>query len=234
MRTAIGVVAALAVVLAAGAARAEQVTEPHTKTTFDVERNIGGEQFLLVGVGARRAGGMINVYGAGMYVGVKQAVPAWQGYLTGRFAKAGLIEADRPNFQKLTTSAEARHYIVYGRFPKAIEMAFVRDVSAEQVTGAYNESWDRVGLDQAAAGEALTQFMAAINGPMTSGQRMMLRTTGNSIFVTTPRGNTRIAGNNALVTAIWKIWFGNPCLQAPLRDGMLANLERIQARLGGN
>lgn len=232
MRRALGVVAALAVLLSAGAARAEQATEPHTKTTFAVERNVGGAPHLLVGTGARRAAGMINVYGAGFYVGIKQAIPAWQAYLTGRFAKAGLVSGGNPDFGRLTKSAEARHFAVYGQFPKAIEMAFVRNVSAEQVTGAYNESWDRVRLDRAAAGEALTQFMAAVDGPMNSGQRMMIRTTGNRIWVTTPRGTTAIAGNRALVVAIWKIWFGNPALQAPLRDGMLSDLERLHRRAG--
>lgn len=232
MLRALAGVAAVAVLLVAGPARAEQVTEQHTKTAFDVERSIGGQQFLLVGTGARRAAGMINVYGAGMYVGVQQAVPAWQSYLTGRFAKAGLVTDGRPDFAKLARSAEGRHFIVYGRMPKAIDMAFVRDVTAEQVTGAYNESWDRVRLDRAAAGEALEQFMAAINGPAANGSRMMIMTSGNSISVTTARGNTRIAGNRTLVTAIWQIWFGNPCLQAPLRDGMLSGLERLHERAG--
>jgi hypothetical protein len=100
------------------------------------------------------------------------------------------------------------------------------------VTGAYNESWDRVRLDRAAAGDALTQFMAAVNGPMSSGQRMSIGTAGNGIVITTPRGTTRIAGNPTMVAAVWQIWFGNPCLQAPLRDGMLADLARLHERSG--
>jgi hypothetical protein len=35
-----------------------------------------------------------------------------------------------------------------------------------------------------------------------------------------------------MVNAIWQIWFGNPCLQAPLRDGMLSDLERLHDRAG--
>ena len=232
MTRAIAVGAAAAVLLMSGAARAEQATERHTKTAFEVVRNIGGEPHLLIGAGARRAGGMINVYGAGMYVGLKAAGPVWQEYLTGRFAKAGLVTGGSPDFSKLPRSAEARHFIVYGRFPKAIEMAFTRNVTAEQITGAYNESWDRTGLDRAAAGDALGQFMAAVNNPMQSGQRMLLRTSGNTIWVTMPGGETRVAGNRALVTAIWQIWFGQPALQTPLRDAMLSDLSRLHERSG--
>jgi len=233
MRVVQGVGAFLCVLAMASIANAEQVTERHTDATFDVERTIGGQNYILVGTGARRAAGMINVYGAGMYVGANAGSKAWNAYLTGRFAKAGLVEGGTPNFEKIGHHATGRHYIVYGRFPRAIDMAFTRDVSAEQIQGAYEESWDRVQLDRAAAGEALGQFMAAVNRPVSSGQRMMLRTQGNTISVNVAGNNTNIQGNRALVIAIWKIWFGNPPLQRPLRDGMLYLLQNIHRRATG-
>ena len=133
----------LGMVLLAGTTWAEQatVTEPETNTTFPVRKSYGGAPHILVGVGAREATALkINVYGAGLYVGIKRAVPAWQTYLTGRFAKAGLVTGGQPDFARLTRSAAARHFMVYGRFPKTIEMEFVRDAPGHKFVEAYNEN----------------------------------------------------------------------------------------------
>jgi hypothetical protein len=233
----VGSICALLVTLSFAAnawAQPRTVEERHSDATFQVQKNFGGSSHVLVGVGARRAMGMITVYGAAMYVGVDQGKAAWESYLSGRFAKAGLVESGQPNFNRLRRSAEGRHFLVYGRMPRAIEMAFARDVRADQIANAYDESWERVGLDRAAAGQALTQFMAAVNHSVQKGQRMVIRTAGNNIWVTMPQGTTRIQGNAALVRAIWSIWFGDPALQRPLRDGMMSNLENLHnLRTGG-
>jgi hypothetical protein len=230
--------AVLAVVLMTTPAWAEQSTEEEeeTHTTFQVQKTINGVPHVLLGVGAREATALkVNVYGAGLYVGIPQATKAWQSYLTGRFSKAGLIGADgAPDFAKLRTHRELRHFVVYGNMPRAIEMQFVRNVTAEQVTGAYEESWTRVKLDRTAAGEALSQFMAAVNNPMTKGQTMSINTIGNTINVQMPAGSKQISANVTFVRAIWQIWFGEPCLQAPLRDGMLSNVQRLHDLASGS
>jgi hypothetical protein len=216
--------------VSAASARAETVTEAETNSAFETPRNIGGASYVLTGVAAREAAGTINVYGAAMYVETRAASKAWGGYVADRFAKAGLMNGDAPNFQKIGTSAEGRHFMVYGNMGRAIELAFVREVQAEQIQGAYNESWDRVRLDRAAAGDALTQFMAAVNHPMRSGQRMMIRSSGNNIFVTMPgQAETRIAGNRAMTIALWKVYFGDPPLQRQLRDGLMSMLQNVHA-----
>ncbi len=212
--------------LMSSVALAEQskITESETNTTFQVRKNFGGVPHVIVGVGAREAMGMINVYGGAMYVGVKAGVKTWQSYLTGRFMKAGLVSNGQPDLAKIATSPVGRHFLVYGRMPRAIVMSFVRDVRADQVSEAYEDAWDRTKLDRNAAGEALTKFMAAVNHPVKSGQKMTVRTVGNTIFVNMTGANTKVAGNRALVTAIWKNYFGNPPLQRQLRDGMMSKM----------
>ncbi len=210
-------------------------TEEETHTTFQIQKNIGGIPHLLIGTGAREATALrINVYGGGFYVGMPHGSKVWGQYLTGRFAKGGLVSNGQPDLAKLKTHRLLRHFVVYGNFPKAIDMAFVRDVRDDQVRGAYEESWDRVGLDRAAAGDALNQFMAAVNHPMSKGQRMMIRTVGNNIVVQMPSGTAKIKGNRVFVRAIWQIWFGEPALQAPLRDGMLSNIDRLHKAYSGS
>jgi len=221
--------------LAAGNVFAETVTESETNTTFQVTKNFGGIPHTLVGVGAREATALkINVYGAGMYVGSKAATKAWQGYMEGRFAKAGLVTDGNPDLAKIGRHATGRHFIVYGRVPRGRGMDFTRDVRADQVTGAYEESWERVRLDRAAAGDALTEFMAAVNHPVGDGQTMIIRTVGNRVFVNMPgQSAVRINANRALTVALWKVYFGNPPLQVPLRDGMLSMLRNVHALFAG-
>jgi len=221
-----------ACMLHAMVAQAETVTEEETNTTFETPRTIAGGSYVLTGVGAREAMGTINVYGAGMYVETRGATKAWSSYVAGRFAKANLMNGDTPNFQKIGNSGPGRHFIVYGRMARAIDLSMVRDVRADQISGAYEESWDRVRLDRAAAGDALGQFMAAVNHPVASGQHMMIRTAGNNIWVTMPgQGATRIQANRALVIGLWKVYFGNPPLQVRLRNGLMSMLQNVHSLL---
>ncbi len=204
------------------------VEEEETHTTFKVRKNIAGIPHILLGTGAREATAFkVNVYGAGLYLGIPQATKVWQRYIDGRFSKAGLVNDGTVDVAKLRSHRLLRHFVVYGNMPRTIEMQFVRNVRADQVTEAYEESWGRIKLDRDAAGEALKQFMAAVNNPMSKGQTMSITTVGNNITVVMPQGTNRIKGNRVMVRAIWQIWFGNPCLQAPLRDGMLSNIERL-------
>lgn len=227
MRRTLFVSALLSGLLLATTASAETVTEEETSTTFQKVKNFGGQPHILTGTGAREAMGTINVYGAGMYVNQKQAARAWGQYLESRFAKANLVSNGTPNFSKIGHSRQGRHFMVYGRMGRAIEMAFTRDVRADQISEAYNDSWDRVNLDRSAAGTALEQFMAAVNHPVGDGQRMTIRTAGNNIWVNMPSGNTRIQGNRAMIIGIWKIWFGDPALQTRLRNGLMSMLSNV-------
>jgi hypothetical protein len=222
--------------LTAYAALAEQGTmrEDETGATLQLRKSFGGVPHILVGVGAREAMGSINVYGAGMYLGEEAATKAWQAYLADRFAKAGLVANGQPDLAKISKSAEGRHFMVYGQMPRCIELHFVRDVRADQISGAWEEGWGRTGLDRAAAGEALTQFMAAVNHPVKSGQVMITRTVGNTIFVDMPGASSKVQGNRALVTAIWKNYFGERPLQRPLRDGMMSKLANLHALVPTN
>lgn len=230
MKRLVSVAALMCAMMLTSLAWAEPATveEEETHTNFKVRKNIAGIPHILIGTGAREATAFkVNVYGAGLYVGIPQATKAWQSYITGRFSKAGLVTDGTVDIAKLRSHRILRHFVVYGNMPRTIEMQFVRNVSAEQVTEAYEESWTRVKLNRDGAGTALAEFMAAVNNPMTKGQTMSISTVGNNIVVQMPSGTSRIKGNTVMVRAIWQIWFGNPCLQAPLRDGMLHDVNRL-------
>lgn len=235
-KTAWVVGAFLACLLTASVALGEEgtVREDETGTSFPVQKNVGGAPYVLVGVGAREAMGSINVYGAGMYVGREAGIKAWQSYVTDRFAKAGLVANGQPDLAKISKAPEGRHFMAYASMPRYIEMHFVRDVRADQIAEVYEEAWKRTKIDRTAAGDALTKFMEAVNHPMASGKVMSVRSVGNTIFVDVGGVATKVDGNRALVTAIWKNYFGEPCLQRPLRDGLMSKLSNLAALVPAN
>jgi hypothetical protein len=226
----------LACVLTAYVALGEQgtVREDETGATFPSQKNVGGTDYVLVGVGAREALGSINVYGAGMYLGREAGIKAWQSYVADRFAKAGLVANGQPDLTKITKVPEGRHFMAYGSMPRYIEMHFVRDVRADQITEVYEEAWVRTKLDRNAAGDALTKFMEAVNHPMANGKVMSVRTVGNTIFVDVGGIATKVDANRAIITAIWRNYFGEPCLQRPLRDGLMSKLSNLAALVPAN
>lgn len=216
-------------------AEGEQTTvmERMTATTFEIHREISGEPHVLIGVGARRAGQMLNIYGAGLYVGEEGAVEAWRGRLPA-LAKLGRDDEGELDYEKIAEAAEARRFAILDRFPRAIELAFVRDVTADHLKSDFQRGWDVVGLDREAAGEALPRFMKAVDLPVDRGERVLIRTTPNQeIHITTPDGEARIEGNRALITSLWEMWVGNPCLQPSLRRGLLSLLRNVNELVGG-
>ncbi len=51
---------------------------------------------------------------------------------------------------------------------------------------------------------------------------------GNTVFITQPgAGTTKINAKHTFVTALWQVYFGNPCAQPTLRDQLLSGLERL-------
>lgn len=225
------VFAALLLAGSEAAAEPATLTNAETGVTFQVRRRIGGEPHVLVGTGVRRAAGLVKVYGAGMYVGTAGAARAWRAYLSGRFAEAGLLAAPgRPDFDRLRASPQLRHFMVYGHFPRAFDMAFVRDVSAAEARDAFTKGL-RIGrVDRDAVGEPYDRLVAALGRPIKRGQHVLIRSRGTTIWVTWGGGDeTRIDGSRALVIGLWRVYFGEPCLQRPLRQGLLSHVEHVHA-----
>lgn len=107
---------AVLMVLAAGTALAQEVTEPRSGVKFAAKR----EDTSLLGVGLRtKTFAKVKVYAIGLYV----ADTSIAGPLKG---KAG--------------SPELYTELVNGDFKKTIVMKFVRDVSTSQIRDAFHES----------------------------------------------------------------------------------------------
>jgi hypothetical protein len=100
----------------------------------------------------------------------------------------------------------------------ALELTFLRDLSAEQVRGAFQESLKANGADPNTG--ALKTVLAKIDMPMPKGTSLtLLGIGGDKLQIETPTGTTLSGEGPALVTDFWKIWFGKPA------DSGLADLK---------
>ncbi len=221
----LGITTALAL---AAVADSGSVTEPETGKSFPVTQEFGGQAHSLLGVGAREAYGTFNVYAAGFYVQTDSARTAWQRFL-GREG-ASFVVGGQVNWAGLKDAGALYQWIHSSSFGKAIWMKFVRDVTGQQVVDAYKETLRRSidDFDAAAAQPPLKDFLDAVNHDVGNGSEIKLWTRGSTAYVQMP-GRSPVAVQNAasIIRPIWRIWFGPNPIQAPLRRGLVNNIENL-------
>lgn len=208
-------------------ARAEVVLEPVTAERFETHRVIEGVPHVLVGVGARQVMRSITIFGGGMYIGRDRGRQVWSRYERRRFRR--FLSGGALDLGRLRRSAALRHYMVYGDFPKALEMRFARDTTATQCEREYRRWLGRSlgDLEAPPVRSVVGRFLADVARPMRQGDRSLFRTSSDRMWVTGPDGQTRSLRSRRLVHAFWQVYFGNPAVQESLRQGLLSQIERL-------
>ncbi|MBI4914687.1 MAG: chalcone isomerase family protein [Acidobacteria bacterium] len=229
MKKATLVIMGFAMFAAAGLwAQATTVTESETGKSFDVHKSIGGQDHVLIGVGAREAYGAFNVYAAGMYIQESSGGSSWQRFLTNQ--AASFVTDGEVNWSGLKDSSTLYQWIYSGSFGKAIWMKFVRDVTGQQVVDAYKETLKKSidDFDTAVAQSPLKDFLEAANHDVANGAEMMLWTRGSDIHLKSgSNAEVTISDASSIIRPIWRIWFGPEPIQVPLRRGMVNNVENL-------
>lgn len=187
--------AALALFLFPLAAPGQDVTEPRSGTRFAATT----DGMSLLGTGVRtRTMLKVKVYGVGLYV----ADEALRGPLA--------------SFKGRTTSPEFYNQLVWGDFKKQVTMKFVRDVTRDQIQGAFRESL-------ASANRArLDAFLAYFNDTK-SGEDYVLRWVPGSGLETTVAGQAKPAiADKDFAAAVFGIWLGPKPIQDDIKRGLVS------------
>jgi hypothetical protein len=188
-------VAALAAVLALAAPSLHaDVTEPKSGATF-AER-VG--DMSLLGVGLRTKTMLkVKVYAVGLYA-ADSALPALKG-------KSGDALANE---------------LVWGDYPKQITMKFLRDLSTEQIRGAFEEV---LGNTDAAKRQAFLSYF----GELKAGQEATLRWTPGGTLETTVAGQPKAPiADKDFAAAVYGIWLGQKAIQADIKEGLISRVPR--------
>ena len=187
--------AALAAALLPGAAAAEDVTEPRTGVRFATS----DDGMTLLGTGVRtRTMLKVKVYAVGLYV----ADEALRGPLAA--------------FKGRTSSAEFYNQLVWGDFRRQVTMKFTRDVTRDQIQGAFRESLGSANRAR------LDAFLGYFNDTK-SGQEYVLRWVPGTGLETTVAGQKKPAINDKeFAAAVFGIWLGPRAIQEDIKRGLVS------------
>jgi Chalcone isomerase-like len=205
-----------ALTLAAPPAHAEDITEPATGHAFAAAR----DGMLLMGTGVRKKF-VVKVYAMALYVdeaAAKQAFPALVSRAGGR---------DRG---KLLASDHAQAFVMWGQFPKLGILHFVRDVDAEKIRGAYQESLEDELSDKAPPDmkKAAEGFVAAFDVDVKSGQEIQIRSGADGKITISIAGQKReLPANPKLARAVWGIWLGAKPISKDMRASLVDRIELL-------
>jgi hypothetical protein len=192
-----------AVFLVAGLARslaAQEVKEPRTGVTFPVKE----DGMTLLGVGVRTKTFLkVKVYAAGLYV----ADAPLAGPLAVHRGRTGT-----PQFYR---------DLVWGDFPKAIVMKFVRDTTGSQIRDAFYEALpnvDRARLD----------LLASHFGTPRKGDTVVVRWAPGGVIQTTAAGVVKPPiGDKAFAAAVFGIWLGEKPIQEDLKRDLVSRAAEV-------
>jgi len=179
---------------------AQEVKEPRTGVSFPVKH----DGMTLLGVGVRTKTFLkVKVYAAGFYV----ADAALAGPLAVHRGRTGT-----PAFYR---------DLVWGDFPKAIVMKFVRDTTASQIRDAFYEalpSIDRARLD----------LFSSHFGTPRNGQTVVVRWGLGGVVETTSAGEVKPPiADKAFAAAVFGIWLGEKPIQEDLKRDLVSRAAEV-------
>lgn len=200
--------------------RAEKIAEASTGVQFDTQKTVDGKSYTLIGTGVRKKF-IVKVYGMGLYVEDvegKRAFPSLATKAGGR-DKAKLTEGDR-----------AQNFVMWGQFAKMAVMQFVRDVGADKIRGAYEESLADELSEKSPADvrEAAQAFVKMCDRDVKSGEQIVLRTSPDGKIEMSIGGQAKGSVQSAkLVRSIWAIWLGGKPISKDLRTELVNRIDAL-------
>ena len=191
------------IVLVAGLAMslgAQEVKEPRTGVSFPVKE----DGMTLLGAGVRTKTFLkVKVYAAAFYV----AAAALTGPLAVHRGRTGT-----PAFYR---------DLVWGDFPKAIVMKFVRDTTTSQIRDAFYEALpnvDRARLD----------LLASHFGTPRKGDTVVVRWAPGGVIQTTAAGVVKPPiADKAFAAAVCGIWLGEKPIQEDLKRDLVSRAPQV-------
>jgi hypothetical protein len=179
---------------------AEEVKESRTGVSFPVQR----DGMTLLGVGLRTKTFLkVKVYAAAFYVADA--------------ALAGPLAAHRGHS---TTPAFYRD-LVWGDFPKAIVMTFVRDTTASQIRDAFYEALPTID-------HARLDLFSSHFGTPGKGQTVVVRWGLGGVIETNSAGDVKPPiADKAFAGAVFGIWLGEKPIQEDMKRDLVSRAPEL-------
>ncbi len=186
--------------LLAGQALAQDVTEPKSGVRFAAT----SDGMSLLGAGLRtRTMLKVKVYAVGLYV----ADEALRGGLA--------------SFKGRTTGPDFYDQLIWGDFGKQVTLKFLRDVTRDQIQGAFRDS-----LGKANPGHV--QTFLSFFGDTKVGEEYVIRWTPGSGLGTTVAGSPRAVINDKdFAAAVLAVWLGAKPIQDDIKRDLVGRAPSL-------
>lgn len=179
---------------------------------------------LLTGTGVRtRTVLKVKVYTFGLYVdgdAARTSLAHWRG------KSAAELSGDQSVYDEL----------LKGDFPMTIRLVMSRDVTAGQMTEAFDDALSpRVARaaqrDMPGGAEALAQFRALFTTPLTRGTELLfIRSSADKLLVSIGGRQVGVVDNRAFAWALFDIYLGTKPISPEGKRSVIARLPEVLGR----
>jgi len=196
--------------LAAPAAAAEAfVVDDSTGTRFEAETTVGNTRYRCLGAGVRKVF-LFKAYAVTWCLQADKVDDTLVGYLkknhpqkTGG-ALADALEDDQRFFDALSSAPG----------DKLVVMKLVRDISKDQIAGAFRDS-----LGDVLPPEKVEKLIDTIPGDGKDGQKILLYSQGGTLVIDIA-GTARRIEDKEIASKLWRVWLGPGSPTPSLKDSI--------------
>ena len=198
-----------------------ELAAPYVSADFPSELRTPAGVQLLTGTGVRtRTVFKVKVYTFGLYVdadGARKALMQWRG------KSAAELSADPSVYQTLLN----------GSFPMTVRLVMSRDVSAAQMTEAFDDALGpRVAQaaqrDMPGGAEASARFLALFTTPLTRGTELLFTwSSDNRLVVSIGGRQVGAIDNHALAWALFDVYLGANPISPEGKRSVIARLPEV-------
>jgi hypothetical protein len=180
--------------------RAQDVAEPRSGVRFPSQT----DGMSLLGTGVRtRTMLKVKVYAIGLHV------------------DDAALKGPLAAFKGRTTSADFYKALVWGDFPRQVTLKFTRDVTRDQIQGAFREALP-------AADKARVEAFVGYFGDTKSGQEYVIHWVPGRGLLTTVVGQEKPAiDDKNFAAAVFGIWLGDKPIQDDIKRDLVARAPQL-------
>lgn len=203
--------------LAAPAAAAETIVDDSTGTKFEAETTIGGTTYRCLGAGVRKVF-LFRAYAVTWCLQADRVddvlVPWLQKHHPDKKGSdlADALEDDQRFFDALAGA----------KGDKLVVMRLVRNISKDQIAGAFRDS-----LGDVMPKEKVEKLIETIPGDGKDGQKILLHSHGNRLVIDIA-GDAKTIEDEEIAQKLWRVWLGPRSPTPSLKDSIA---EQIGARI---
>jgi hypothetical protein len=210
--------AALLLLAAPAAAQSKPIVDDSTGVKFDAEITADGTTYRCLGAGVRKVF-LFKAYAVTYCLESDKVDDTLVPFLKKEHegakgsALAEALEDDQRFFDALASA----------RGDKLVVMRLVRDISKDQIAGAFRDS-----LSDVLSKPQVDKLIDTIPGDAKDGQKILLHSHGDKLVIDIA-GNAKTIEDKEIASKLWRVWLGPDSVTPSLKDSIA---KQVAARVG--